>query len=146
MGAHHFGEVPMKPALTGLCLLLPVLAGAQSLDLKLGAWEMTHKSSELPRAMVDKECLTKADLAELARGPDKDDDDGCKPVRPPTLGAKTWSADKVCEGDRKVHAEFTVESPERVRGFIAVSATKGSKAVTLEVAGRWIGASCSGIK
>ena len=67
-------------------------------------------------------------------------------VKPPVVNSKTWSADKVCEGDRKVHMEFTAETPERVRGFIAVSAIKGGKAMNYEVAGRWLGASCSGIK
>jgi hypothetical protein len=136
----------MRAALIVLCFLTPLLAAAQPLDLKVGAWEMTHKSSALPRPMVDKECLTKADLAEFARGPDKDDDDSCKLVKPPVVNGKTWSADQVCEGDRRVHAEFTVETPERVRGFIAVSAAKGGKAMNFEVAGRWIGASCAGIK
>jgi Protein of unknown function (DUF3617) len=135
----------MRAALIVLSILTP-LAAAQPLDLKVGAWEMTHKSSALPRPMVEKECLTKADLAELARGPDKDDDDSCKLVKPAVVNGKTWSADQVCEGDRRVHAEFTVETPERVRGFIAVSAAKGSKAMNLEVSGRWIGANCSGIK
>ena len=136
----------MRAALIVMCVLTPLAAPAQPLDLKVGAWEMTHKSSGMPRPMVEKECLTKADLAEFARGPDKDDDDSCKLVKPPVVNGKTWSADQVCDGDRRVHAEFTVETPERVRGLIAVSAAKGSKAMNFEVAGRWVGASCSGIK
>ncbi|MEP6875028.1 MAG: hypothetical protein ABI887_11735 [Burkholderiales bacterium] len=42
--------------------------------------------------------------------------------------------------------EFTAETPERVHGLISVGAAKGGKAMSFEVAGRWIGASCSGIK
>jgi hypothetical protein len=145
MDAHHSREVPMNAALTALCLLVPLLAAAQSLDVKLGAWEMTHKSTALPRTMVEKECVTKADVAQLAHGPDKDDDD-CKLVKPPTITGKTWSVDKVCEGYRKVHVEFTAETPERVHGVITVSAVEGSKPMNFEVAGRWTGASCSGIK
>ena len=136
----------MNTALIGVCLLVPMVAAAQPLDLKVGAWEMTHKSAAMSRTMVEKECVTKADLAQMAHGPDKDDDESCKLVKPPSISGKTWSADKVCEGDRTVHMEFTAETPERVRGFIAVSATKGSKVMNFEVAGRWIGASCSGIK
>ena len=135
----------MNAALIGICLLLPMGVMAQSLEVKVGAWEMTHQGSALPRPMVEKECVTKADLAQLAHGPDKDDD-GCKLVKPPAISAKTWSADKVCEGDRKVHMAFTAETPERVRGIISVGAPNGGKATNFEVTGRWIGASCSGIK
>ena len=53
MDVHHFREVPMNAALTAMCLLVPLLAAAQSLDVKLGAWEMTHKSTLLPRTMIE---------------------------------------------------------------------------------------------
>ena len=81
-----------KPFILGSLLgLLPLAAAGQPLDLKTGAWEMTHKSTTLPRPMVEKECLTKADMAQLAGGPDKDDDAECKTVKPPTVSGKTWS-------------------------------------------------------
>ncbi|WP_428420270.1 hypothetical protein [Methylibium sp.] len=107
----------MKVLVACICLLAALGAAAQALDLKVGAWEMTHKSAALPHPVVEKECVTKADLAQLARGPDPDDDD-----------------------------DFTAESPERVRGTIVVNPPKGGKTFNVDIAGRWHGASCSGIK
>lgn len=130
----------------GLFAVWPLVVGAQALDLKTGAWEMTHASPSLPRPMVYKECVTKADLAQLAGGPDKDDDDECKATKPPVVTGNRWTGDKACSGGRKVHAEFVAETPERIKGTIVSSAPKGGPSITVQTAGRWLGASCAGIK
>ena len=135
----------MKRLLACACLLVPLGAGAQKLDLKLGAWEMTHKSASFRKPVVEKACLTKADLAQLASGGEQDDED-CKFVKPPAVKGKTWSAEKACPGGRKVHAEFTAESPERVKGTVRSSAAKGGQAISVEISGRWLGASCKAIR
>jgi hypothetical protein len=127
-------------------LAVPLLASAQTLAVKTGAWETTTKSASLPRPMVDKECVTKVDLAEFAKGPDKEDDDECKFLKSPTLAGNKWSADKKCADGRTVHAEFVAETPEKVVGTIVSSAPKGGSAIRVEVSARWIGASCAGIK
>jgi hypothetical protein len=64
----------------GLLLLLAVLAGAaqaEQLDLKAGAWEVTTSGGPLPRPLVEKACVTKADIAQFSSGPDKDEDEDC---------------------------------------------------------------------
>ena len=136
----------MQQALIVATLFVASLASAQPLNLKLGAWETTHKGAAFPRPMVDKECITKADLQQLAGRPDKDDDDACKLVRPATVSANKWSADRQCSDGRRVHAEFVADSPERISGSIVSTAAKGGPAMRIEVAGRWLGASCAGIK
>lgn len=121
-------------------------ATAQTLAVKTGVWETTSKSSSLPRPMVDKECVTKADLAQLTNGPDKDEDEACRPVRPPTIVGNKWSADKKCPDGRTVHAEFVAETPEKVVGTIVSSATKGGPTIRLDVSSRWLGENCAGMK
>lgn len=132
-------------ALLPLPMVLP--ATAQPLNVKTGAWEMTHKSAVLPRPLVEKECVTKADLAEFSSGPDKEDDDKCAYVKPPAAVGNKWSADKACKDGRKVHAEFVAESPERIRGTVVATVPQQSATpIIVETSGRWLGASCAGIK
>jgi len=129
-----------------LLALLPVLAHAQTLAVKTGAWETTTKSPMLPRPAVEKDCVTKADLEELAKGGDQDEDESCKLVKPPTVSGKKWAADRKCADGRTVHAEFIAESAERVIGTIVTSAPKGGAPVRIELSSRWISASCAGLK
>ena len=137
----------MKRTLACTVALLPLAVGAQQMDLKIGAWEMTHKSATLPRPIVERECLTKADLAQLATGPDKDDDTQCKYVKPPIVTDSKWSGDKVCSDGRKVHADVVAETPERVKGTIVVTNPGGGgQSMVMETNGRWLDASCVGLK
>ena len=140
----------MNPSLPRLLLLVAIVlvappAPAQALPLKTGTWEMTHKSAMMPRPMVEKECVTQADLAQLAGRPGDDDDGACRYVRPPVVAGKTWSADKLCANGLTTHAEFTAESPERVRGTV-VSTPKGVQPMTIDIAGRWLAAGCAGVR
>ena len=135
----------MKCTILVLACAVPLVAAAQTLAIKTGAWETTTKSASLPRPMVDKECVTKADLAQLTKGPDQDDGD-CKPTKAPTIVGNKWSADKQCPDGRSVRAEFVAETPEKVVGTIVSSASKGVPAVRIEVISRWLGASCAGIR
>ena len=130
---------------TAWLLVLPlVAAAAQTLSIKPGAWEMTMKSAAMRKPVVEKECITKADIAEIAAEADDDDEGDCKVVAPPIVSGNQWSADKLCKNGRKVHAAFSAESPEQVRGTIVSSDSKGS--VTVEVSAKWLGASCAGIR
>lgn len=135
----------MRSFILILACAMPIAAAAQTLAIKTGAWETTTRSASLPRPMVDKECVTKADLAQLTKGPDKDDDD-CKLAKPPSIVGNKWSADKKCPDGRSVRAEFVAETPEKVVGTIVSSASKGAPAVRIEVSSRWLGASCAGIQ
>jgi Protein of unknown function (DUF3617) len=126
-------------------LVLPLMAAtAQTLNIKPGAWEMTTKSAVLPKPVVEKECITKADIAELAAEADDDDEGDCKFVAPPIVSGKQWSAEKLCKNGRRVRASFSAESPEQVKGTIVTGDSKNT--VTVEVSAKWLGASCAGIR
>ena len=125
-------------------LALPLVAVAQPLNIKPGAWEITTKSAALSKPVVEKECITKADIAELVAEADENDEDDCKYVKPPFVSGNKWSADKQCKNGRKVRAEFSAESPERVQGTIVSVDAKAS--ATVEVSAKWLGASCAGIR
>jgi len=129
-----------------LALGVPMAALAQTLAVKTGAWETTSKSAALPRPLMDKECVMKADLAQLTNGPDKDEDGECKLVAVPTIAGNKWTADKKCSDGRTVHAEFVAESSEKVFGTVVSSAPKGGPTIRVDVSSRWLGASCAGIK
>jgi hypothetical protein len=137
---------PLAVAALALALL-PVLANAQSMQLKLGAWEMTYKSASTPKPLVDQMCLKQSDLAQLASLPenDEDEDEDCKLVKPPTVTGTSWAGDKLCPEGRKVHAELVAESPERVKGLLTSSAPRGGTAVKMALSGRWLKASCTGL-
>jgi len=120
------------------------ISQAQQFDIKTGAWEITTSGGPMPKPLVEKECITKADLAQFSGGPDKDEDDECKYDKPPTLSGKRWSADKSCPGGRKVRAEFTAETPERIKGSITILPGKNQPATTIQIGGRWLTGSCKG--
>jgi hypothetical protein len=128
-----------------LLFAAPAWLAAQALNLKPGAWEITTQGSMLPRAIVEKECITKSDLAQFGSGPDKDDDASCKPVKPPSVAGNKWSTERRCADGRSVRAEFVAESPERVVGSVVASPAKGGAPMTVQINGRWLGASCAGI-
>jgi len=136
----------MKRLLLTATLSVPLVAVAQVFPVKTGAWETTTRSASLPRPMVERDCVTKADLAQLTSGPDKDDDEECKLVAPPSLVGNKWAADKKCTDGRKVHAEFVAESSEKVVGTIVSSAPKGGPGIRVELSSKWLGASCAGVK
>jgi len=129
-----------------LALGMHFSASAEILTVKTGTWETTTKSASMPRPMVDKECVTVADLAQLTNGPDKDDSEGCSLVRPPTIVGNKWSADKKCQDGRTVHAEFVAETQEKVAGTVVSTAPKGGPTYRMELSSRWLGAGCAGVK
>jgi hypothetical protein len=136
----------MYRLLMTLTLCAPALASGQTLQVKTGAWETTIKSASLPRPVVAKDCVTKADVAQLTSGPDKDDDEECKLVAAPSVVGNKWTADKKCGDGRKVRAEFVAETPEKVVGTIVSTAPKGGSAIRIELSSKWLGASCAGVK
>jgi hypothetical protein len=128
-----------------LLMLMPALAHAQTLAVKTGVWETTTKSAMLPKPLVAKDCVTKADLQELANGGDRDEDDSCKLVKAPTVTGNKWTADRRCADGRTVHAEFVADSSEKVTGTIVSSGGKTGQ-FRVELSSRWLGASCAGVK
>ncbi len=136
----------MRFGWVGLCALVPLAAAGQALNVKTGAWEMTHKSAALPRPIVNNECVTRSDLAEFSGGPDKDDGDACAYTRPPQSTGNRWTAEKACKDGRKVRAEFVAESPERIHGTVVATVPSSTAPITVETTGRWLGASCTGLQ
>ena len=128
-----------------MLLCCPIAVSAQTIAVKVGAWEMTTKGTGFPRPIVEKECLTKADIEQVAKGKD-DDDEECKFVKAPVMTASKWSAEKKCPDGRTVKMEFVAESPEKIVGTVVSNAPKGGQDMRIDVAGRWLGASCAGIK
>lgn len=122
--------------------LLPIVATAQTLNVKTGAWEMSLKGSMMPKPMVYQECVTKADLVDMVKGPDKDDD--CKAKSSFSQSGQRYVGDMVCADGGAMHVEVTAESPERIRATFVRSGKGGGGA--LDMTGRWLGASCAGIK
>lgn len=151
--------------------LCPVAAHAQTLDIKPGAWEITvvtdvatrglpPELAELPpekRARVEaalkarqgkgkphvsNSCLTRADIAQMAR-PGDDDDENCRYGKP-TVSGKTWKGEGRCTNGRTMTAAFTADSPERVHGTIVtkVPTPQGPNVVTATVDSKWLGADC----
>jgi Protein of unknown function (DUF3617) len=136
----------MKRSLMLLLSCASTLLLAQTLAVKQGSWETTNKSTMFPRPMVDKDCITKADLEQLTNGPDKEEDQSCKLVKAPTVSGNRWVADRKCPDGRTVHAEFVAESQEKVTGTIVSNPPKGGPPMRIDVSARWLGASCAGVK
>ena len=136
----------MNRLVLALALGVQLPATAQTLVVKTGLWESTIKSASLPRPIMDKVCLTKADLAQMMSGPDKDEDEGCKQVRAPAVVGNRWSAENRCPDGRMVRAEFTAETQEKVVGTIVSSAPKGGPSMRMDLSSRWLGANCGGVK
>lgn len=140
---HHHIVVTLSALAAAAVLQSP--AQAQGLNLKTGAWEITTRSASIPRPIVEKECINSSDLSRFASGGDKDDDGDCKPVRPPVVSGNRWSTERRCSDGRQVKAEFVAESPERLVGTVVASVPKAAAPMTVELSGRWLGASCAGI-
>lgn len=144
--------IPLVPALvpTLVTALMISLASppvqAQSLAVKPGVWETTAKSPLLPKPQVTQDCVTQADLGELAAGPDKDEDESCKLVKPATVSGNKWVADRRCADGRRTHAEFVAESAEKVSGVITSTEPKGGESFRIELSSRWLKAGCAGGK
>jgi hypothetical protein len=56
-----------EPWLTIACCFLAGAAQAERLDLKTGPWEIITSGGPLPRHLFEKECVTKADIAQEKR-------------------------------------------------------------------------------
>lgn len=91
-----------------------------------------------------KTCLTKSDLAEMAKGPD-DDNSSCKRANV-KVSSTRWEADMNCEHGRSGHAVFNAPSSNKVSGNIVMRmpTSKGDGKTTIEISARWASASCKG--
>lgn len=158
-------------ALAAVPWLAPWTAQAQAIAVKTGGWDMTYKTqtdmpglppelekmapaqrakmeaalreSWKPRSHAAKTCLTKADLAQMAKGPD--DEGGCK-YSNVKVSSSRWEGDVTCGGGRTGRAVLDAPSPDRVNGTVImrIPTSKGDGKSTMELSGRWASASCKG--
>jgi len=149
----------------------PPTVWAQAIAAKTGGWEMTYKTqtdmpglppelesmpaaqrakmeaalreSWKPRTHNAKTCLTKADLAEMAKGPDDSGDCKYSNVK---VSSTRWEADMACGGGRTGRAVLNAPSSDRVTGTVImrIPTSKGDGKSTMELSGRWASASCKG--
>lgn len=155
----------------GLAALAAFGAQAQELKLKTGGWQTTYKmqgqmqrlpesiekmppeqrakmEAAMQRAMAPKErvhktCLTKDDLAQMARDPDGDGQCKYSNVK---RSASLYEADMTCPEGRKGHIRVEAQSSERVSGTVtqSLSGASGQGQHRMEFSGRWASASCKG--
>ena len=161
----------MRTPLLTLALLASAAGVHAQTSLKLGGWDATYKTQVdgaslpasvekmppaqrakmeavlreawKPRTRVHKTCLTKADLQEMAKGPDSDDECKYNKLR---KSANGWEADMKCSDGRTGHAVFEATSAERYSGHIVqqLPAGKGRGTLNVDISARWASASCKG--
>ena len=159
-----------------LLLALPLYGFANSFNVKTGAWEMTTTTmstgnfvppdilarmppeqrakmeqalqarSGKPMTRVDKHCVTKDDL-DQDRLFKSDNDSQCT-RKIVTKSATRIVLEQTCGTPRASTATITIETqtPESVTTAVDVVQAGGNGKIHLEAHGRWLGASCAGIK
>lgn len=156
-------------SLSACALALATLcAQAQTLNLRTGGWESTYKvegqvqrlpesvekmppaqRAAMEAAMRDvrkgrsyKTCLTKQDLAAMARDPD---DETCK-YSNVKRSASVYEADMSCSEGRSGHMKLEALSSEKVAGVMTqkLSGQSGQGQLRMEFSSRWASASCKG--
>jgi Protein of unknown function (DUF3617) len=134
-------EVPVNRVLFGIAAaVIAASSPAQSLNVRLGGWDMTMTAEikGAPRVNKFKTCLTKEDI-DSNRAFQKDDDCTNKLT---TRTATRWVGTTVCKGDQPSTGTFEIEA--RNPETIAMKATKTPGNVVVEMSGRWASASCKG--
>lgn len=149
------------------CSALP--ARAQTLNLKTGGWQSSYKvegqmqrlpesiekmppaqRAQMEAAMRDiqkgrtyKVCLTKQDLADMARDPDGDETCKHSNVK---RSASVYEADMSCPEGRSGHVRLEALSSEKVAGVMTqkMSGRSGQGQLRMEFSARWASASCKG--
>ena len=159
-----------------LTVALPLYGFADSFNVKTGAWEMTTTTvstgnlmppemlarmspeqrarmeqamqahSGKPTTRVDKDCVTKEDL-DQDRLFKSDNDSACtrKIVQ---KSATRVVLEQTCGAPRASTATVTIETqtPESVTTAVDIAMAGGSGKMHMQGHGRWLGASCAGIK
>lgn len=151
---------------------------ADSLNAKLGAWEMTSTSttsgtlippdtlaqmpperraqveaamkarSGKPHSFTTKECLTKEDLDLNRILKDEDEDEGLQcTTKVMSKSSSKLVMERTCPAPRAstTHSSFEAKSPDTIAGSIDMIRAGAGK-VHVDIKGRWLGASCAGIK
>jgi hypothetical protein len=159
----------------GAALLAVPLLGlaADSLDVKLGLWEVSivtdaqgismpkgvldklppdrrakfmaeMKKNEGRRTTVDKSCVTAEDIRQGAFRAEEDKDPACKTKI--TAQTRTLQeATVVCTGEepRTSHIKIQATDREHITGTVDNTTEHGK--LHVQMSGKWIGASCAGV-
>jgi hypothetical protein len=166
----------LRIALLAAAISGAAFAASTALNVKPGAWELTVKTTvngntmpasvlaQMPAAQrakilasmqarsgkttshVFKECLTPEDIQD-SNAFSHDNEKACKK----TVIAATSTLQKykiVCGGDNPNSgtASFSAPSPTQIIGSIDMTQNAGGAKIHVEETGRWLGASCAGIK
>ncbi|WP_158219889.1 DUF3617 family protein [Ideonella sp. A 288] len=121
-------------------------AAAQPFSLRLGVWEVSTSLAGSRAPTVVRACITKPDLTPFVHGPDTIEDDPCRPKDGGRSSEKRWSMDLTCQDGSLMHAAFTLERPDRIKGSIVRIGGRKTLTHRAEVTGRWLGADCSGVR
>jgi hypothetical protein len=156
-------------------LAIPLSALAGSMNVKPGAWEMTATSvtsgmsapvdatanmpsdqrammekamqayAAKPRTIVTKSCVTKEDLDEDRMFKDDEGQKCTKKII--SKSANKMVIEMICSKPQASKATITTEakSPESIASSMDMMQGNGGK-IHVDVKGRWLGASCEGIK
>jgi hypothetical protein len=159
-----------------LMLVLPLYGFADSFNVKTGAWEMTtttmstgnlipaevlarmppEQRAKIEQAMqarsgkptthVDRHCVTKEDLDQDRLFKSGNESQCSRKIV--TKSATRVVLEQTCGTPRTSTATVTVQAqtPESVTTVVDVVQTSGGGKMHLEARGRWLGASCVGIK
>jgi Protein of unknown function (DUF3617) len=126
------------------CCAVVLQADAVSLNLKLGAWEMTSVTQHSGKAVtdVDKSCITQEDLD------DNDildsDDDDCE-VEVVSQTSTKVELKQTCAEPQVSSSRIRIEAKTPERLVVSMDREQGDTKAHIEVNGRWLGASCKGI-
>lgn len=159
----------MRHLMTCALALATMCTQAQTLNLKTGGWESTYKvegqmqrlpesvekmppaqRAKMEAALRDikkgrsfKVCLTKQDLAAMARDPDGDE--ACKYSNVKRSGS-VYEADMTCSEGRSGHMRLEALSSEKIAGVMTQKLTgqSGQGQLRMEFSSRWASASCKG--
>ena len=111
--------------------------------------ESMKARSGKPRTFSTKECITKEDLDQNRMIKDnEDEEDGVQCTTTVALkSAGKLIMDRTCPAPRssKSHITFEAPTPETITGIIDIT-RPGSGKVHVDIKGRWLSASCAGVK
>jgi hypothetical protein len=164
-----------RTTVLAIVLATPLLSLAAALNTKTGAWEMTtttvrtgsmipadvlakmspEQRAKMEAAMtaragqnkthVHQHCVTQADL-DQSRMLESDDDAKCSRKIISSSSSKLV-LERQCPAPHASKVHMTMESASSDRIVASIDVTQGTNGkVHMDIKGRWLGASCAGIK
>jgi hypothetical protein len=170
-----FFKNPLRCAIA-FAVAMPLYALADSFNAKPGAWEITTTTltkgmmipadalanmppaqranlektmqarSGKPSTHVTKSCVTKSDL-EQDSVLKSEDEKNCK-KKIVTKSASKMVYEQICTGENAYRSTVKLESrtPESISASMDMLQAGGGGKIHVDIKGRWLGASCAGVK